>query len=336
MKMRLNVSLVVLLLTAICTPELTAQGPGIITYQGRMQVEGTNFTGYGSFKFALVDGQQNTIEFSGDYTVIGGGLGNTIEVHADYATIGGGYSNRIHTNAWYATIGGGTGNTIQSNANYLSCSTIGGGFWNSILTSSSYATIPGGRENSATNYAFAAGRRAKANHTGSFVWADSTDADMASTGANSVTMRASGGTRIFTDSGTTAGVSLSPGSGSWTSISDRNAKENFKPVAAQEILEKVSALSLTSWNYKSQDSSIRHIGPMAQDFHAAFRVGESETGITSIDADGVALAAIQGLNQKVEARTQEAEARSRKLEAENSELKQRLAQLEQLVDSLMK
>jgi hypothetical protein len=54
------------------------------------------------------------------------------------------------------------------------------------------------------------------------------------------------------------------------------------------------------WNYESQDASIRHIGPMAQDFKAVFGVGENERYITTVDADGVALAAIQGLNQKIE------------------------------------
>ena len=54
------------------------------------------------------------------------------------------------------------------------------------------------------------------------------------------------------------------------------------------------------WNYKTQDRAVRHIGPTAQDFKAAFDVGESDTGISSVDADGVALAAIKGLNQKLE------------------------------------
>jgi hypothetical protein len=74
---------------------------------------------------------------------------------------------------------------------------------------------------------------------------------------------------------------------------------------------------------------------MAQDFSAALGVGESATGITTIDADGVALAAIQGLNQKAEARSRESEVRRRnsegriqKLEAENAALKARVEALE--------
>ena len=69
---------------------------------------------------------------------------------------------------------------------------------------------------------------------------------------------------------------------------------------AQEVLDKVVSLPLLTYNLKSQDPSIRHIGPMAQDFKAAFGYGGSDTHITSTDADGVALAAIQGLNEKLE------------------------------------
>jgi len=137
---------------------------------------------------------------------------------------------------------------------------------------------------------------------------------------NSVSMRASGGYRLFSNSGATTGVRLASGSGSWTSMCDRNAKENFAPVDAETVLAKVVALPIATWNYKSQDPAIRHMGPTAQDFKAAFGLGESDTGITSIDADGVALAAIQGLN--------------RKLEAENAALRQELAELKSLVQTL--
>ena len=75
-----------------------------------------------------------------------------------------------------------------------------------------------------------------------------------------------------------------------------------------------------------------HIGPMAQDFKAAFYPGSDDKSITTLEADGVAFAAIQGLNEKVESRRQESEARSQKLEAENAELKARLEKLEELIN----
>jgi len=82
----------------------------------------------------------------------------------------------------YSAIAGGNGNRIQT---YVLNSTIGGGEGNTIQSKCIYATVPGGKSNSAAGYfSFAAGYRAKAMHDGTFVWADDTDADHASTGDN--------------------------------------------------------------------------------------------------------------------------------------------------------
>jgi hypothetical protein len=401
--------------------------------------------------------------------VIGGWAQNAVAAGTIGATIGGGggstafgvYSNRVETS--FGTVSGGAQNTILSDA---TSATIGGGIGNTIQAGASVATIPGGLDNSATSFAFAAGRRAKANHQGSFVWADSTDADFASTLDNQFNIRASGGMRIAanvtTESadahqvvigpqgnsnvalwlgyqsnndlipgggviqameggpgmlrinplggdvtiggtylagngdlsvGRNLSVAGNPGSGavrplqigdasmpnsqgmmrfasrsgtggatrSWdigvpegdenigdefysfviddfnhgtepevvvrwdsgnvgigTSTpvsklqvigtvtatafnppSDRNLKENFAPVNPLEVLEKVVALPLSRWNFIG-DAATPHIGPMAQDFHAAFSLGTDERHIATVDADGVALAAIQGVNQKLE------------------------------------
>lgn len=90
-------------------------------------------------------------------------------------------------------------------------------------------------------------------------------------------------------------------------MSDRNAKENFAEVDEAGILDKLLELPVTTWNYRSQDPSIRHIGPTAQDFHAAFGVGDSATGINDVDAHGVSMAAIKGLCRKLETRNAELE-----------------------------
>jgi hypothetical protein len=114
-------------------------------------------------------------------------------------------------------------------------------------------------------------------------------------------------------------------------MSDRNAKENFAPVDAQALLAKVTALPMSTWNYKSQHPSVRHLGPMAQDFKAAFNVGESDTGITTVDADGVALAAIQGLNQKLEQQNAALEKQLTARDVEIQALKESVAELRQAV-----
>jgi hypothetical protein len=87
-----------------------------------------------------------------------------------------------------------------------------------------------------------------------------------------------------------------------SSLSDRNAKTNFEPVDARDMLARVAALPNRRWNFKNAPMTHRHIGPMAQDYDTAFNVGLEDTDICTVDAHGVALTAIQGLSQKVEAK----------------------------------
>jgi hypothetical protein len=105
--------------------------------------------------------------------------------------------------------------------------------------------------------------------------------------------------------------------------SDRNAKENFKPLDPQSVLAKVAAMPVTEWDYKSEGKAVQHIGPVAQDFHSAFGLdGKDDKHIAVVDEGGVALAAIQGLNQKLEATSHELEARNQDQSSEISALKQ--------------
>ncbi|MFC1683266.1 hypothetical protein ACFL0G_03560, partial [Candidatus Zixiibacteriota bacterium] len=119
-------------------------------------------------------------------------------------------------------------------------SAIGGGSRN--IASGGNATVPGGSDNTALgNYCFAAGRRAKADHHGTFVWADSTDADFASTGDNQFLIRASGGVGIRTTS-PTAELDVNGATGydqlrlrtSYTPISSADANGNVGDVAWDE------------------------------------------------------------------------------------------------------
>ncbi|HXJ83448.1 MAG TPA: tail fiber domain-containing protein [Candidatus Methylomirabilis sp.] len=88
--------------------------------------------------------------------------------------------------------------------------------------------------------------------------------------------------------------------------SDRNLKEGFAGVDTGVILEQVARLPITTWRYKGE--AIRHIGPMAQDFAAAFQVGPDDRHIDLIDANGVVLAAIQALTRRLEAQEMELDA----------------------------
>jgi hypothetical protein len=109
---------------------------------------------------------------------------------------------------------------------------------------------------------------------------------------------------------------------SFINTSDRNAKESFVPVDAGVVLDKVAALPITRWNFKD-DIGTAHVGPMAEDFYSAFGVGADDKHIATMDESRVALAAIQGLNQKL---TEELHRR----DAENAQLKARSERLEHL------
>lgn len=372
---------------------------------------------------------------SGVGSSIAGGALNTIEgmkfdgICCDF--IGGGYLNTITLDCVGSVITGGEGNT-----NSAFWSTIAGGLYN--LTQGAYAAVPGGYMNvAAGDYSFAAGQRAIAMHKGSFVWADSTDAGFASTRINQFNVRATGGVRFVTGGlgltvdgdnvalrtggnsfsgnqtvnggnigiGTTSperalhvvgpnprllveAASGSPeinfkntgdassaiwsiykhgttgdldfyqngnrltvqkdtgnvgigtdtpsqkltvsgniyATGTITPNSDRNLKTGFTPVDPAAVLANVVALPIQQWRFKAEHQSVKHVGPMAQDFRAAFGLGEIPTAIATVDADGVALAAIQGLNQKLEQRLEQKE-------TEITELKQRLEKLEQLLNA---
>src|ERR1017187_817350 len=109
---------------------------------------------------------------------------------------------------------------------------------------------------------------------------------------------------------------------SWINASDRNLKQGFAGVDAQAVLARVVALSVQTWSYKAQPEQ-KHLGPVAQDFHSAFGLGADDVSIATVDESGVALAAIQGLNQKLNAK-----------DAEIRQLQQSVAELKKLVQSL--
>jgi hypothetical protein len=149
--------------------------------------------------------------------------------------------------------------------------------------------------------------------------------------ANSNPYNSGGGSTLMTL--TTSGLTVN---GTFISASDRNLKEHFSPVDSRSVLEKVSTLPIQNWNYK-EDTTSRHIGPMAQDFYAAFNVGPDDKHIAVVDEGGVALAAIQGLNQKLEAQMEDKNAEIRALQSKAAQidsLEKRVHELENLVQAL--
>jgi hypothetical protein len=242
----------------------------------------------GGFAATIAGGYYHTS--SGNWATVGGGYRNTSSNYC--TTVGGGANNGAV--GQYATVSGGGNDSA-----YTDYSTVSGG--RSNVANGSYSTVPGGHSNRATgDYSFAAGRRAKANHDGCFVWGDSYNGDITSDSANSFTVRASGGVRMYSNTALTAGVRLYQGASAWTAVSDSTLKRNIRLVDTRDVLDRVSRLPIKQWSYKAQDPSVEHIGPMAQDFWSLFHIGDDSLSISTIDPDGIALAAIQELAKRMQ------------------------------------
>ena len=285
---------------------------------------------------------------TGSWATIAGGTGN-LASHPSSTVAGG--SNNVASH-YVSTVGGGESNGASGYSSAIAGgfrnvasgqkSVVGGGWANEASAAAStvsggrsnralddYATVPGGVCCSASGVAsLAAGTMAKAGHDGTFVWGDSTDACIHSGDVNQFIVRANGGlwfgaiTETFTvtiDSGvfisTTTGAYLSDG-GVWTDASDVNGKTDIAPVVVAEVLATLLELPISTW--KPVDSpSVEHMGPMAQDFYAAFGLGRDDRHIASLDLAGAAVAAIQGMHAEMD-----------ELRVENAELRRRLEALE--------
>jgi hypothetical protein len=251
----------------------------------------------------------------GQDAFVGAGDENIVSSHRN-AFIGGGQLNLVH--GQYGAIGGGDANVV-----YASDATAVGGYGNDAHDPSD--VIVGGSGNGTSGHdSFAGGYHAEAD-SGSFVWSDyeSGSSVIENTEVGQFVVRASGGTYFHSNEAATRGVELKSGSGTWSNLSDRNAKMDIEPLDDDAILAKVAALPVSIWSYKTE-SGVVHAGPMAQDFFAAFGVGEDDRHITSIDEDGVTLAAIKALRHEHEGLS----ARLATLNTRHAALEQRLAVLE--------
>lgn len=305
-------------------------GPGHVATGTGAFVAGANNKGIGAY--ATVGGGEFNHAF-GQYSTIGGGGGPTIAdsnfATGDYATIAGG--RRHLASGESCTVGGGDDQTATGNFSVIAggvdnatlalYSVVSGGAFNLASGRSStvlggevcralgdYATSVGGSYNAAdAKYAFAAGRNVDIDpaHPGAMLFADSMAIPFVSSAANEFAVRASGGVRLVTSIGPfgepATGVCVAAGSGTWTSCSDSAVKSDVAPVRSSDVLNALRSLRIYSWRYRGEADSIRHIGPMAQDFYAAFGLGADARSIPVVDADGVALAAIQQLAERMNA-----------------------------------
>ncbi len=208
-------------------------------------------------------------------------------------------------------------------------------------TSMGYESDAGGNTSTAIGYlATASGDHSTAignyvttnGQPGSFVIGDNNTFLVASFAPNEFISRFEGGYTLWTDAALTMGVSLASGGGSWNTVSDRRKKENFQTLNAEDAILKIKDIPITEWNYISQNKSIHHIGPMAQDFYSLFKLDGigNDTTINSSDIDGVNMLGIQALEQrtaKLILKVNEQQQIIEKLQTQNAEIKNLRAEL---------
>jgi regulator of replication initiation timing len=157
---------------------------------------------------------------------------------------------------------------------------------------------------------------------------------------NSLTMRFIGGYRLWSSyPDSTSGVYMRHGQSGWSNYSDRNMKENFEPVDGEWVLGKIKNMPITKWNYKKTDPNEKYIGPISQDFHAAFHLnGTDSLGINSISIDGVNMAAIKALEKRtslINDKMKEIIEQNEKLILENEQLREQLSSVSKINNQLL-
>lgn len=160
------------------------------------------------------------------------------------------------------------------------------------------------------DYSVAIGYRGRAIHEGALVLSDASSLSATlssyttSSAANQLTARYAGGYRLFTNDDMNIGVSLLANDNSWNIISDSTKKDRFLVADGSAMLLKLRNMRLGSWNYKNQHKAgLRHYGPMAQDFYAAFGKDEygtigNDTTINQANLEGVLMIMVKALEQR--------------------------------------
>jgi hypothetical protein len=249
-----------------------------------------------------------------------------------------------------STVGVGFGSavTVSGTAGFSSgASNVCSGF---ACTAIGYTVRAGGqgsvalgyRTTANNDYSVAIGYRASNNtHTGTMAMGDESTTDSVRNQAdNEFRIRYNGGIRLRVS---TAANGNTPGAGgnvgcdltvavpSWTCASSRTLKENYAAVDGEEVLARIRTLPITTWNMIGGDRSVRHLGPVAEDFYAAFGLGLGETTIGLGDIDGVNLAAAKALEARTAQLQQRLDARDAEVARLRAELDELRAQVQALV-----
>jgi hypothetical protein len=191
------------------------------------------------------------------------------------------------------------------------------------------------------DYSVAIGYRASTSgRSGAIVLSDASTTDSLQASANNqFSVRSAGGIRLYTNPTMTTGVTVNAGGSSWNVVSDKNRKANFRALSGEDVLHRLRKVPVTSWNYIAEGTEVRHVGPMAQDWHAAFGLNTDNLTINMSDFDGVNLAAVKALEERTTAQAEEITSlRSEvaELKARQVEMEKKQAELLQLVETALK
>ena len=172
--------------------------------------------------------------------------------------------------------------------------------------------------------------------SGTFIWSDGSATASAdtfrNTANNEFALRATGGFRFRTNLAGTTGCNLPAGSGVFNCTSSRFTKENFLKVEGNDVLSRLRLIPVSTWNYISEGKTVRHIGPMAEDFYEQFKLGTGNTSIGVQDLAGVSIAAVKELD----AQLQEKNAEIEKLKSEINLLKANQTEMEKRLQAIEK
>jgi hypothetical protein len=280
------------------------------------------------------DNNMNDFTFAGGDQVVASGqlsfaYGNQVTVSS---TVGVGFGSAV-TVSGTAGFSSGAANVCSG----FACTAIG----YTVRAGGQGSVALGYRTTANNDYSVAIGYRASNNsHTGTMAMGDESTTDSVRNQAdNEFRIRYNGGIRLRVS---TAANGNTPGAGgnvgcdltvavpSWTCASSRTLKENYRLVDGEEVLGRIRTLPITTWNMIGGDRSVRHLGPVAEDFYAAFGLGLGETTIGLGDIDGVNLAAAKALEART-ARLQQELAAAR---TEVTELRGEVAELRTQMQAL--
>jgi hypothetical protein len=197
------------------------------------------------------------------------------------------------------------------------------------------AVAIGYRTTADADYSMAFGYRASTNgHTGAKVFGDASTTDSIEAVANNeFAVRAAGGFRFRSNATLTNGCNIAAGGASITCASSRTLKENYFTVDGEDVLRRMRDIPVTTWNYIDEGRASRHMGPFAEDFWNAFRLGDDPRGIGHLDIDGVNFAGIKALEERTR-QLQAREAEVERLRLQVQTLDARMRELEALVREL--